>query len=215
MEADTLLTIHSLPNPIVHMDADAFFTSVEQALKPELKGRPVITGKERGIVACASYEAKRRGVQRPMRLFEAKKICRDLICLPSDYETYSIYSKRMFSIMKRFTPVVEEYSIDEAFAELSGLRRVYRKNYSEIARMMKEAIERELGLTVSVGLSLSKTLAKLASKEKKPNGFFVVKGRDEKHYVFAARVTALLYAFAAAGVAMCMDSILKSILVGF
>jgi len=178
-----LITIHSFPNAIVHIDADAFFTSVEQALKPELKGRPVVTGKERGIVACASYEAKRRGVQRPMRLFEARKICPELICLPSDYETYSLYSKRIFSILKRFTPAIEEYSIDEAFADLSGLRRIYRKGYSEIAREMKDQVQKELGLTVSVGLGPSKILAKLASKEKKPNGFFVVKGRDLHHYL--------------------------------
>ena len=116
------LSISSFPSPIIHIDCDAFFTSVEQALHPELKGKPVVTGKERGIVACASYEAKALGVKRPMRLWEAQKICPSLICLPSDYETYSLISKRMFEIIRRFTPTFEEYSIDEAFAELSGLR---------------------------------------------------------------------------------------------
>ena len=175
---NNLITIHSFPNPIIHIDGDAFFTSIEQALKPELRGKPVVTGKERGIVACASYEAKALGVRRPMRLFDAKKILPRLICLPSDYETYSLYSKRMFAIMRRFTPVVEEFSIDEGFAELSGLRRVYRTGYPEIAWQIKQAIQKELGLTVSVGLSASKILAKLASKEKKPDGFTVVRGRD-------------------------------------
>ena len=147
---------------------------MEQALHPELKGKPVVTGKERGIVACASYEAKALGVKRPMRLWEAQKLLPTLICLPSDYETYSLYSKRMFEIMRRFTPTVEEYSIDEAFAELSGLRRLYRTGYEEIAWKIKQAIQTELGLTVSVGLSASKTLAKIAGKEKKPDGFFVL-----------------------------------------
>jgi DNA polymerase-4/DNA polymerase V len=169
------LAIGSFPKPVVHIDCDAFFTSVEQALKPELKGKPVVTGKERGIVACASYEAKALGVKRPMRLFEARRILPGLICLPSDYETYSLYSKRMFEILRRFTPVVEEYSIDEAFAELSGIRRLHRAGYSQIAWKMKQAVQSELGLTVSVGLSASKTLAKIASKEKKPDGFFVLR----------------------------------------
>ncbi len=172
------ISLSSFPRPIVHIDCDAFFTSVEQALHPELKGKPVVTGKERGIVACASYEAKALGVKRPMRLFEAREILPDLICLPSDYETYSLYSKRMFSIIRRFTPEVEEYSIDEAYAELSGLRRVYHTGFIEIARQIKNAIQRELGLTVSVGLSASKILAKIASKENKPDGFTVFRARD-------------------------------------
>jgi DNA polymerase-4/DNA polymerase V len=172
------VSLHSYLNPIVHVDCDAFFTSVEQALDPRLKGRPVVTGKERGIVACASYEAKARGVKRPMRLFEAKRICPELVCLPSDYETYSLYSKRLTGIMRRFTPAVEEYSIDEAFAELSGLRRVHRMDYADIAWAMKETAQRELGLTVSVGLSASKTLAKLASQWQKPDGFMVLKANE-------------------------------------
>ena len=168
---------------IVHVDCDAFFTSVEQALRPELKGKPVVTGKERGIVACASYEAKALGVKRPMALFEARKICPELICLPSDYETYSLYSRRMFDILRRFTPEVEEYSIDEAFADLSGLRRIHRAGYAEITWQMKQEVQKELGLTVSAGVSLSKTLAKLASKEKKPDGFTVVKERDLENFL--------------------------------
>lgn len=177
------IQISSFPNPIAHIDCDAFFTSVEQALHPELKGRPVVTGKERGIVACASYEAKALGVKRPMKLYEARRLCPSLICLPSDYETYSLYSKRMFEIIRRFTPNVEEYSIDEAFTELSGLRRVYRTGYSEIAWKIKQTIQKELGLTVSVGLSASKTLAKIASKEKKPNGFMIVRARELHEYL--------------------------------
>ncbi len=109
-----------------------------------------------------------------MRLWEAKKMLPNLICLPSDYESYSIYSKRMFEIIRRFTPDIEEYSIDEAFADLSGLRRLYRTSYPEIAWKIKHTIQNELGINVSVGLSASKTLAKIASKETKPDGFTVV-----------------------------------------
>ncbi|MBN1687547.1 MAG: DNA polymerase IV [Candidatus Omnitrophica bacterium] len=202
MTTNNLISISSFPSAILHIDGDAFFTSVEQALKPELQGKPLITGKERGIVACASYEAKKLGVRRPMRLFEARRICPRLICLPSDYETYSLYSKRMFSIIRKFTPVVEEYSIDEAFAEITGLRRIFRTSYAEIAFRIKKQVEKELGLTVSVGLSTSKSLAKLASKENKPNGFTVVKGRDLHEFIkkmplecvcgFGPNLTALL-----------------------
>ena len=106
------LTVRSWPKAILHLDADAFFASCEQAVHPELKGKPVITGKERGIVAAASYEAKARGVERAMRLFEAKRVCPEAIVLPSDYETYSLFSVRMFEILRRFSPDVEEYSID-------------------------------------------------------------------------------------------------------
>src|SRR3990170_8602704 len=101
------IIIHSWPRAIMHMDADAFFASCEQAIHPELKGRPVITGKERGIVAAASYEAKAMGVERGMRLFEAKKACTDVVLLPSDYETYSLFSIRMFEILRRFSPDVD------------------------------------------------------------------------------------------------------------
>ncbi len=167
------LTLSSFPRAVLHVDGDAFFTSVEEALRPELKGKPLVTGGERGIVACASYAAKARGVRRPMRLFEARKICPELVCLASDYEAYSLYSERMFEIIRRFTPTVEDYSIDEAFADISGLRRLHHTGYPEIARKVKNAVQKELGLTVSVGLSTSKTLAKLASQHEKPDGLTV------------------------------------------
>src|SRR5664280_435041 len=102
------ITLHSWPRAILHLDADAFFASCEQAIHPELKGKPVMTGKERGIVAAASYEAKARGVTRGVRLSDVKKICPDAVILPSDYETYSLFSVRMFEILRRFSPDVEE-----------------------------------------------------------------------------------------------------------
>ena len=169
--------IRSWPRAIAHVDADAFFASVEQAIHPELKGRPVITGAERGIVAAASYEAKAMGVKRGVPLWQVKKICPGCAMLPSDYETYSIYSKRIFSIMRRFSPEVEEYSIDEGFADLTGMRRMHRTDYRGIAAKMQATVEAELGITVSVGVSLSKSLAKLCSKFRKPRGITAVSGR--------------------------------------
>jgi len=174
---DTLLMTMSWPRAILHIDADAFFTSVEQALDPALRGQPLVTGKERGIIACASYEAKAMGIKRGVMLSDARKLCPGLIILPSDYETYSLYSRRMFDIMRRYTPVVEEYSVDEAFADITGLRRIFRTSYTEIARKIKTETYNELGITVSVGLSLSKCLAKLCSKFRKPDGLTAVEGR--------------------------------------
>ncbi|HEX21175.1 MAG TPA: DNA polymerase IV, partial [Actinobacteria bacterium] len=167
----------SWPRAILHIDGDAFFASCEQAIHPELKGKPVITGKERGIVAAASYKAKAMGVKRGMRLFEVKKICPDAVILPSDYETYSLFSINMFAIIRRFTPIVEEYSIDEAFADLTGLRRPLRASYSQIADNIQKTVTNELGLSVSVGLSLSKGLAKLSSSYRKPGGLTILPGR--------------------------------------
>ena len=177
------LTIRSWPQAILHVDADAFFASCEQALHPKLRGRPVITGKERGIVAAASYEAKARGVKRGMRLFEVRQVCPDAVILPSDYETYSLFSMRMFGILRRFSPVVEEYSIDEAFVDLTGLRRSFHGPYSLIAEKIQETVEKELGIGVSVGVSLSKVLAKIGSKHNKPHGLTLIPGRDIHLYL--------------------------------
>ncbi|MCK9420851.1 MAG: DNA polymerase IV [Nitrospirae bacterium] len=180
---DQFISLSSWPQAIMHIDADAFFASCEQAIHPELKGRPVICGKERGIVAAASYEAKARGVQRGVRLSDVKKICPDAVILPSDYETYSLFSIRMFEILRRFSPDVEEYSIDEAFVDLSGLRRSYHGSYEMIANTMRKTIETEMGITVSAGVSLSKVLAKIGSKHNKPNGLTMIPGRDIHRYL--------------------------------
>lgn len=170
------ITIDGFPQAIIHFDGDAFFASVEQAVHPEWKGRPLVTGQERGIIACASYEAKALGIQRGVALHAAQRMCPTLIVVPSDYETYSLYSKRMFDIARRFTPLVEEHSIDEGFADLTGLRRLYHCSYEDIARRFQAAVQGELGIGVSVGLSLSKSLTKLCSKFRKPHGFTAVAG---------------------------------------
>ena len=180
---DNPITLESWPNAILHIDGDAFFASCEQAIHPELKGRPVITGAERNIVASMSYEAKALGIQRATPLWEARKVCPEAVILPSDYETYSLISKRMFAILRRFTPMVEESSIDEGYADLEGLRRVYRTGYEEIASRIRAEIEKELDIPVSAGLSLTKTLAKIASKYKKPRGFTAVPGYRLHHFL--------------------------------
>lgn len=169
------------PRAIIHVDCDAFFASCEQAMHPEYRGKPVITGAERGIVAAASYEAKARGVSRGVPLWEVKKIIPDAIIVPSDYESYSIFSERMFTIMRRFSNDVEEYSIDEAFAEVTEVGS--RRSEVGIARAIKHTIQRELGITVSVGISLSKVLAKIGSKFQKPDGFTVITAENLQQYL--------------------------------
>lgn len=167
-------SLGSFPRAIIHIDADSFFASCEQALHTELRGKPLITGRERGIASAVSIEAKRLGVKRGMSIQEIKQLCPDIIYVPSDYETYSLFSTRMFAIVRRYTGAVEEYSIDECFAEITGLRRPLRMSYEHIAQTIKEDLERELGITFSIGLATSKVVAKLGSKWNKPSGLVVL-----------------------------------------
>ena len=177
------LTITHFPRAILHIDADAFFAACEQSRNPALQGRPVITGKERGIVASMSYEAKARGVTRAMRLHDVRKLCPDAVFLPSDYETYSLLSMRMFAIVRRFTPDVEEYSIDECFADLTGMQRALQGSYQKIAERIKQTLDTELGFTFSLGLGPSKVIAKIGSKWKKPSGLTCIPGWDIHRYL--------------------------------
>src|SRR3989442_10383523 len=130
-----------------------------------------------------TYEAKARGVTRGMRIAEIRKVCPDAIILPSDYETYSLLSKRFFAIVRRYTPDVEEYSIDECFADLTGLRRPLRMSYLKIAERIKKALDAELGFTFSVGLAPNKVVAKIASTWAKPSGLTAIPGRDLHQYL--------------------------------
>jgi len=186
-----IFTLHSWPKAILHIDGDAFFTSCEEAIHPELRGKPLITGGERGIVACANYAAKGRGITRGVPLHQALALCPDLIVLPSDYETYSLFSRRIFSVVRRFTPQVEEYSIDEAFADITGMRRVLHASYEDIAYAIKVRVEKEVGIGVTVGLSITKVLAKIASTHKKPDGFTVISGRNIPSYLANLPVEAI------------------------
>jgi DNA polymerase-4 len=177
------LSIRSYPRAILHIDGDSFFASCEMAVNPSLKGKCVITGKERGIASSMSYEAKARGVTRGMMVSEIRKLIPDAIILPSDYETYSLFSNRMYAIVRRYTDAVEEYSIDECFAELTGLRRSLRMSYEEMAARIKHELDTELGMTFSIGLAPNKVLAKVASKWKKPNGLTTIPANRIEAYL--------------------------------
>lgn len=184
-------SLSSFPRAILHVDADSFFASCEVARHPELKGKAVVTGLERGIASSLTYEAKARGVKRGMSLRDIKRICPDVVFLPSDYETYSLYSLRMFNIVRRFTPDVEEYSIDECFADLTGLQRPNHASYEKMAEQIKEALDSELGFTFSVGLATTKVLAKLGSKWKKPSGLTIIPASAINTYLAQLKVEAV------------------------
>lgn len=156
------------------MDGDAFFVGVETAKNPKLKGLPVVTGEERGIVSALSYEAKAIGIKRGMSIYSVKKNFPQVIILPGDYRSYAHYSNLMFEIVRRYADDVEEYSIDECFADLTGLPPPLKMTYRQIAERIKKEINEELNLSVSIGLAPNKVLAKVASKWVKPNGLTVI-----------------------------------------
>jgi len=153
---------------IVHLDADAFFASVEQAADPRLRGRPVaVGGEKRGIIASASYEARKFGIYTPMPTVRARKLCPKLILLPGDFEKYEHFSRWMFSYAYDFTPDVEVTSIDEGYFDLSGARRPA----VDIARTIRQAIGQSLKISVSEGIAANKLISQIASKLHKPAAF--------------------------------------------
>lgn len=158
------------PRAIVHFDADSFFASVEQVMDYRLRGKAVVTGGERGAATSVSVEAKRLGLSRGMSLQEMKRLVPDVVVVTSDYTSYSIFAYRMYAIAREFTPYVEEYSIDECFADITLPGVVAPGTYEAIAQKMKDRLEEALGITFGVGLGPSKTIAKIASKLNKPSG---------------------------------------------
>lgn len=161
---------------IIHVDMDAFFASVEQLDRPELKGKAVIVGGsrgDRGVVSAASYEARAFGVHSAMPLRTARKLCPQGIFLPVRFERYSHFSKIIREIFHRYTPLVEPLSSDEAFLDVRGCEALFG-TAQEIGQKIQADILRETGLTASVGVAPNKFLAKLASDLKKPHGFVVL-----------------------------------------
>ncbi len=156
---------------ILHFDGDSFFASVEQAMNWRLRGKPIVTGAERGAATALSIEAKRLGLSRGMSMKEIRAQCPEVIVVKSDYTSYSVYARRMYAIVRRYTPLVEEYSIDECFADITGMEKMYGMSYAHIAQMIKNELESCLGITFGVGLGPSKVVAKIGSKYRKPGGF--------------------------------------------
>lgn len=163
----------------MHMDMNAFFASVEQRCNPALRGKPiaVVGSAKRTVVTTASYEARALGVKTGMNRFEAKKKCPGLIFVIGDNRKYIDTSVRILAILKEFSPMVEAYSIDEAFLDITGSSALFGSD-KDIAVKIKEKIRVETGLTCSIGVSPNKLLAKLASDMKKPDGLVIIKDED-------------------------------------
>jgi DNA polymerase-4 len=178
-----MFTTRSYPRAIVHFDGDSFFAAIEQSLDHTLRGKAVVTGGERGAATSVSYEGKRLGLSRGMSLRDMRRICPDLVVVTSDYTAYSIYARRMYAIVREFTPDVEEYSIDECFADITGLRQKYRMPYEKIAALIHQRLMVDLGITFGAGLAPNKSLAKIASKHNKPAGLTCIPGKEIHHYL--------------------------------
>lgn len=155
---------------IALVDCDSFFVSCEQSVNKELKDKPVcVLSNNDACVIARSKEAKEMGITMGMPYFMAKKQYPDAIYVSGNGQTYKEFSKKVMSILRDFSPTVEVYSIDEAFVELSGLKKLHKGNYLEIAKQIREKIKSELDINVSIGVSKSKVLAKLACEKAKNN----------------------------------------------
>ena len=167
---------------IVHLDADAFFASVEQAADTRLRGKPIAVGGEsRGIIASASYEARRFGVYTPMPTARARKLCPQLIVLPGDYERYEEFSNWMFGYAYDFTPDVERTSIDEGYFDVTAN---HQKSPVEIADIIRRAITQRLKISVSQGVGANKLISQIASKLNKPAAFLEVPHGQETTFLY-------------------------------
>jgi DNA polymerase IV len=178
--------------PILHVDMDAFFVSVELLTRPELRGKPVLVGGTagRGVVAAASYEARRFGVNSAMPMSIALQRCPNAVVLRGDYASYAKYSTQVMGIFEQITPLVEPLSIDEAFLDVSGARRLHGSP-AEIAWTIRERVRAETGLTCSIGVAATKYVAKVASSSAKPDGMLVVPAADTVAFLHPLPVSAL------------------------
>lgn len=160
---------------IIHIDMDAFYASVEQRDNPELKGKPVVVGSpaKRGVIAAASYEARKYGIHSAMASVIAKQKCPELIFLKPRFDVYKSVSAQIMSVFKEYTDLVEPLSLDEAFLDVTSNKKGIT-SATRIAKEIKQKIKKELSLNASAGISINKFLAKVASDMDKPNGLYVI-----------------------------------------
>ena len=160
---------------MAHIDCDAFYAAIEKRDNPDLRDRPlIIGGSTRGVVSTACYIARISGVRSAMPMFKARKLCPEAIILPPNMAKYQKVGKDVRALMLELTPLVEPLSIDEAFLDLSGTETLHKRSPAESLARLALKIEREIGITVSTGLSHNKFLAKIASDLNKPRGFSVI-----------------------------------------
>ncbi len=177
----------TLPVPlptIIHLDADAFFVSVELTLRPELRGKKVaVGGKERGIISSASYEARACGVYTPMPTTRALKVCPDLILISHSSGLYGKFSRQMFELCETLTPVVQRNSVDEGYLDVGPCAFKSTADIEAAVRRLQQRIWDELQLPVSFGIAGNKLVAQIASKLRKPRGFVVVPPGTEAEFL--------------------------------
>lgn len=162
---------------IALIDCDSFFVSCERKLNPRLNGKPVcVVSGDRGCVIARSIEAKKMGIPMGHPLFMAKKEFPNAIYINANHYNYSDISNQVMTVLKEFSPCVEVYSIDEAFVDLTGLSKLYKKNYYDLAKYIRDLIAQKVGIPVSIGISRTKALAKLASD----------KAKNTEHHVYIA-----------------------------
>jgi len=168
-----------IPN-IVHVDADAFFASVEQVLNPRLRGKPVLVG--RGCVASASYEAKALGVKTAMGFREALGICSKAIVVPGQYEYYADFAERLRRILETYTPAVETAALDDFYLDFAGTERLYPDYRGTLVRLQMEILK-NTGLSVSIGAACTRVVASIASRLERPRGFRMVAPGEEEAFL--------------------------------
>jgi DNA polymerase-4 len=170
---------------IAHVDCDAFYAAVEKRDNPALEDKAVIVGgsRRRGVVLTACYNARKFGVKSAMPMFQAMQLCPHATVVPPDMDKYASVAREVRALLKTLTPMVEPVSLDEAYLELSGTERLHRRTPAKTMAKIAAEIERTLGITVSVGLSYNKFLAKLASDLMKPRGFAVIGRREAKQFL--------------------------------
>ncbi len=178
---------------ILHADLDAFYAAVEQRDRPELQGRPVVVGGlpgGRGVVAAASYEARKFGVHSAMPLGAAQRLCPDAAFVPGRHDVYGEVSKQIMDIIRSITPLVEPLSMDEAFLDVAGCERG-QGNPLEIARKIKNLVREKERLTISIGIACNKSVAKIASELSKPDGLLLVERGTERAFLAPLPVNTL------------------------
>lgn len=172
------MLVSDWPNAVAHVDADCFYASCERLRHPELKDVPLcVLSSQDACVVAKTYDAKAAGISTGMPVWQARRILPHAAYLSADFGYYGRLSDQLFAILSRYSPEVEVCSIDEGFINLNGLRGLWRKGYREIADAIRAAVSSEIGITVSVGVSVTKTLAKIASDFHKPDGTTIVPGR--------------------------------------
>ena len=172
---------------VMHVDLDAFYASVEQLRRPELRGRPVIVGgsglpDERGVVAAASYEARVFGVRSAMPLARARRLCPTAVLTPCDFPAYREASRAVFTRLDKYSPLIEPLALDEAYLDLTGQEALMGAP-AAVAQRLREEIRKECGLDISVGVASSKLVAKVASDLRKPRGLVVVAAGEEAEFL--------------------------------